>query len=93
MARAIRQRWEMTPQKKARIVRELYRIVTGEESDARSKIAAAKALISMEAQNQSDEQANALQHDRSRFLEIAEQLGFDTSSGYVTEARTDSDTE
>ena len=52
-------------------------IIGDKSSSNREIISAVKALISAEKQNQTDEHTAALQSDRNRFLEVAQQLGID----------------
>lgn len=53
------------------------KIALDEKTKNRETIMAAKALFAAEAQNQKDEHTAALQSDRNRFLEVAQQLGID----------------
>jgi hypothetical protein len=55
IARALVQRWPIKPEYREAIVKQLLKVVVDPGSSPREKTAAAKALLSAEAQNQSDE--------------------------------------
>jgi hypothetical protein len=82
MSRALIQRWPLDAEKKAAIMDALYRVVTSGAASPREITSAAKALMSAEQQNQSDEHkvvdiANSTAHDR--ISEIARDLGIDAT--------------
>ena len=90
IAKAIIQRWPISSEYREAIVRRLIKIIVDKESSNREVTTAAKALMSAEAQNQSDEHTAAVQSDRNRFLEVARQLGIEADFRLVTEERADS---
>ena len=55
MARALTQRWPVTPEYRGIIVRKLMKVIADPASSPREVTAAAKALLAAESQNQSDE--------------------------------------
>lgn len=71
---AIKQRWEFTDEYKKGIVTEMVRIVANPKAPERSKIAAARVLAQLEAQNQADEHKQA-DITRAEMAGIIEQLG------------------
>ena len=73
IGRAIRSRWPIPDNIKAGVIAELARIATTGEKEA-SRVAASRAIIAAEAQNQSDEQSEA-EDFRRRVLEIAQRCG------------------
>jgi hypothetical protein len=77
LSRAITQRWPIESKWKEAIVGRMLAIIGDKSSSNREIISAVKALISAEKQNQTDEHTAALQSDRNRFLEVAQQLGID----------------
>jgi hypothetical protein len=88
MARALEQRWPMTPEVRKAVVGRLIKVLTDPESKKREVIAASKALMAAEAQNQEDEHKVldvrvATRNDR--LDAIAADLGIDPS---VIEAAT-----
>ena len=74
---ALLRRWPIDEAFRSRIVRKLVAIALDPESKARDANQAIKSLLAAEAQNQRDEHTAALQSDRNRFLEVAQQLGID----------------
>jgi len=85
IVRAFKQRWPMSPEYREAIVKSLMATaIDPNGTDKRAKIAAAKALLEAEKQNQADENVNQLQSDRNRFLEIAERLGIRERLGGTT---------
>ena len=88
MSRAIVQRWPMSEEVRRQVLEKLAEIVIDPESKNREVIAAAKALMSAEAQNQSDEHKVLdvqLQHSNDRLSQIASELGIDASVIYDAE--------
>jgi len=82
MARALMQRWPVTPEYRTIIVKQLMKVIADPRSSPREKTSAAKALMSAEQQNQADEHkvvdiANSTAHDR--ISEIARDLGIDAA--------------
>ena len=73
----MRQRWPMPEAFKEAIVKRLMKVVLDKNATHREVTQAIKGLIAAEAQNQKDEHTAALQSDRNRFLEVAQQLGID----------------
>jgi hypothetical protein len=55
MARALTQRWPLSPEYKTIIVKQLMKVIADPKSSPREKTSAAKALMAAEAQNQADE--------------------------------------
>jgi NAD kinase len=80
MARALTQRWPVSPEYRTIIVKQLMKVIADPQSSPREKTAAAKALISAEKQNQDDEHKVIDIEVGRRHAEldrIAEQLGID----------------
>ena len=82
MARALEQRWPMTPDVRKAVIGRLIKVLTDPESKKREIIAASKALMAAEAQNQADEHKVldvrvATRNDR--LDAIAADLGIDPS--------------
>ena len=76
MAKCLIQRWPITPEQRQEIVEQLLSVVSDPNTKTREKLAAAKALIDADGQNQKDEQAaRKRSHDPDRYLAIAERLG------------------
>ena len=75
VGKAFRHRWQMSPTERRGLIEDLLGIVRDKEADDRSKIAAAKALIAAESQNQKDEHNRENHAERNRFLAIAAGLG------------------
>ena len=88
--RALRQRWPVDEQFRARIIRRLMAIAFDPETKARDANQAIKALLAAEAQNQKDEHLAAVNGDRNRFLTIAERLGIGPDIKHVEQERTGS---
>ena len=81
MARSLTQRWPIKPEIREAIVRRLLRVIADPQSSPREVTAAARALMSAEAQNQSDEHKvldveHATARDNQLFA-IAADLGID----------------
>jgi hypothetical protein len=55
MARALTQRWPLSPDYKTIIVKQLMKVIADPQSSPREKTSAAKALMAAEQQNQADE--------------------------------------
>ena len=55
MARALTQRWPLSPEYKTIIVKQLMKVIADPKSSPREKTSAAKALMAAEQQNQADE--------------------------------------
>jgi hypothetical protein len=55
MARALTQRWPVTPEYRNIIVKQLMKVIADPQSSPREKTSAAKALMAAESQNQADE--------------------------------------
>lgn len=89
--RAMQQRWPISAKYREFLINKLLKIALDEATTNRESIMAAKALLSAEAQNQTDEHTAAVQSDRNRFLEVARQLGIEADFRLVTQERTDSD--
>lgn len=60
---------------KERVINSAVEVLDDPMASARDKAAASRVVIAAEQQNQKDEQASQLQHDRNRFLAIATRLG------------------
>ena len=75
--RALQQRWPIDDRTRRAIVGTLLTILKDDAASYRDKNAAIRGLLAAEAQNQKDEHTAALQSDRNRFLEVAQQLGID----------------
>ena len=78
MARALQQRWPMTEEKRAIVINALLDVIQTSEKP-REITAAARALMSAEAQNQNDEHKliDAISSDHDRLSQIAADLGID----------------
>jgi hypothetical protein len=81
MARAIMQRWPMTENVRKAVIAKLVNVLTDPASSKREIISAAKALMSAEQQNQSDEHKvvdiGTAQQRNDRLAGIAADLGLD----------------
>jgi uncharacterized protein (UPF0147 family) len=77
LMQAISQRWEIPKDVRVAAVRVLTKLMLDNKSNSRDRNRAIETLLKMEAQNQADEHTAALQSDRNRFLEVAQQLGID----------------
>ena len=81
MARALTQRWPIKPEYREAIVKRLLRVIADPQSSPREVTAAARALMSAEAQNQSDEhKVLDVEHATARDTQlsaIAADLGID----------------
>mgnify|MGYP003306323735 CR=1 FL=1 len=92
---AIRNRWNIPEQYKEAGIRSMMHILANPESSERAKIAAFRAILAAESQNQSDEhhddQQDAIDESRNRFLEIAERLGIRKNPERVVDRRTAND--
>ncbi len=75
MARVLQQRWPTQASYRERCILRMMQILEDVKSSPREKVMAFKAILAAEAQNQKDEHTAALQSDRNRFLEVAQQLG------------------
>jgi hypothetical protein len=53
--RAFKERWRLDPDKKQQLIDRLFEIATDSGSSERDTVAAARALLQAEAQNQADE--------------------------------------
>jgi hypothetical protein len=74
---ALRQRWPIDERTRRAIIGALLTVLKDDAASYRDKNAAIRGLLTAEAQNQKDEHTAALQSDRNRFLEVAQQLGID----------------
>jgi hypothetical protein len=79
IARAIEQRWPIPVDVKQAAIKVLTKIMLDKTASNRDRNRAIEALMKLEAQNQTDEHTTALQSDRNRFLEVAQQLGIDAN--------------
>ena len=80
MARAVTQRWPISNEYRASIIRRLMRVLADPASSPREVTAAAKALIAAESQNQSDEHKVVdieLRAEHDRLDAIAADLGIE----------------
>lgn len=80
--RAVAQRWNIDDKYKAGLVHRLLKIIADPSSSDRVVVAAAKAVISMEKQNQDDEHKLVdirIQQNNDRMDVIARELGIDPS--------------
>jgi len=80
MARAVCQRWPMTPEMRQEVLERLCRIVRDPVASPREVTSAAKAIMSAEAQNQADEHKAvdvSLRAEHDRLDAIARDLGLD----------------
>jgi hypothetical protein len=101
MARALTQRWPLSPEYRTIIVKQLMKVIADPQSSPREKTSAAKALMAAEQQNQADEHKLvdvrvATRNDR--YDAIAAELGIDigtledaTGSGEIAADRTEID--
>ena len=90
-ARAIEQRWPMSAEVRKAVIGRLVKVLADPESKRREVIAAAKALMSAEQQNQSDEHKVIdvqLQFSHDRLSQIADELGIDPRLICDAEAQT-----
>jgi hypothetical protein len=55
MARALTQRWPLSPEYRTIIVKQLMKVIADPKASPREKTSAAKALMAAEQQNQADE--------------------------------------
>jgi hypothetical protein len=80
IARALNQRWPITPETRRVIVGRLLRVMADPSASPREVTSAAKALMSAEAQNQADEHKAvdvSLRTEHDRLDAIARDLGLD----------------
>ena len=80
MAKAVCQRWPMTPEMRQEVLERLCRIVRDPVASPREVTSAAKALMSAEAQNQADEHKAvdvSLRTEHDRLDAIARDLGIE----------------
>lgn len=80
MARALTQRWPLSPDYKKIIVAQLMKVIADPKSSPREKTSAAKALMAAEQQNQADEHKLvdvSLSARNDRLDAIAADLGID----------------
>ena len=94
--RALQQRWPISPEYKAGLIRTLMAIALDPNSSRRERTAAAKAIIAAESQNQQDEHKVidvnvATRNDN--LDEIAANLGLDISTLQAIEGETNRSTE
>ena len=82
---AMRQRWPISDQNRADIINSLMKVVNNPLSSERDKTSAARALMSAESQNQSDEQHAALEW-RNTILEYAAKRGLSIEADGRTDA-------
>lgn len=78
IARAVMQRWPIKPEYRAALVNKLMKVIADPNSSAREVTAAARALLSAESQNQSDEHKVvdvATQQRNAELAAIAADLG------------------
>jgi hypothetical protein len=88
LKKAMEQRWPIDEQKRQAVVERLTQILNDPHSTAREATAAAKALMSAEAQNQADEQHHddRMDEGRNRILDLLGREG-STASAVVNEQR------
>jgi hypothetical protein len=81
--KAMEQRWPIDAKKRKAVVERLTKILNDPQSTAREATAAAKALMSAEAQNQADEQHHddRMDEGRNRILDLLGREG--SSAGAV----------
>jgi hypothetical protein len=81
--KAMEQRWPIDAEKRKAVVERLTKILNDPQSTAREATAAAKALMSAEAQNQADEQHHddRMDEGRNRILDLLGREG--SSAGAV----------
>jgi transcriptional regulator of acetoin/glycerol metabolism len=94
MEKALKQRWPMTEEKRAIVINALLDVI--QTSDKPREItAAARALMSAEAQNQTDEHKliDAISNDHDRISQIAIDLGIDPNLIVDGSAASNSDIE
>ena len=89
LMQAISQRWEIPKDVRVAAVRVLTKLMLDNKSNSRDRNRAIETLLKMEAQNQADEHTAALQSDRNRFLEVAQQLGIDADFRLVGQESAD----
>ncbi len=77
MARAIQQRWPISQEQRGQIVARLLDVLNDPEASRREFLAASKALIAAEAQNQKDDHAPRIPapEGTNRFEQVAIKLG------------------
>jgi hypothetical protein len=81
-ARAIEQRWAMSPEMRKAVINRLLKVVADPTSKKREVIAAAKALMAAEKQNQDDEHKVVdieIQTRNAQLDSIAADLGIEIS--------------
>ncbi len=76
-ARALRQRWPMTPEQREAVIKRLVAVMKDPNSKPRAVIAAGRALISAEQQNQNDDHFKDDRSMMERVHKIASDLGID----------------
>jgi TusA-related sulfurtransferase len=82
-ARAIEQRWAMSPEMRKAVINRLLKVVADPTSKKREVIAAAKALMAAEKQNQEDEHKVVdieIQTRNAQLDSIAADLGIEVSA-------------
>jgi hypothetical protein len=90
--RAFRERWPIGDAFKTAVIRRLLQIVASKDSSTRDVIAASRALLQAEKQNQDDDwHDDETEQQGNRFLEIARQLGLEVSVEPIPEGRADVD--
>jgi hypothetical protein len=80
MARALTQRWPLSPEYRNIIVKQLMKVIADPQSSPREKTSAAKALMAAEQQNQADEHKLVdvrIHHKITELAEIAGEIGVD----------------
>ena len=84
-ARAVNNRWPVSAERKEKVIQTLEDALDDEDSTVKDRIAAAKAMMEAEKQNQKDELEFAeVESSRNRFLEVAARLGITGSAGAIS---------
>jgi hypothetical protein len=92
VGRAFRERWPIGNDFRTAVIRRLLHIVADKDASTRDVIAASRALLQAEKQNQDDDwHDDETEQQGNRFLEIARQLGLEVSVEPIPEERPDSD--
>lgn len=75
VSRALQQRWPISADDKAKIIKRLVEVIEDPKSSERAVISAAKGLLAAEEQNQKDDHFKPEPVGENRYLQIAANLG------------------
>ena len=75
MIQAINENWDIEPEWRTAILKQLVKIVIDPATSPREKTAAAKAVMLADSINKKHAQATAEHNDRAKFLAVADTLG------------------